>query len=76
MKLKAKLTILMLTLSLAGLTAIATTNHPVKAWLGCSQLKGCTGSGGCNDGNENSQCVITCADGTIVNCPPQGGGGN
>jgi hypothetical protein len=65
----SKWTLLVLSLSLGALTAIALDNRtPARAWLGCSSLKGCTGSGGCNDANSNG-CDLSCADGTKVSCP-------
>lgn len=39
------------------------------AGLKCNQLTGCTGESGCGGQGEGADCLLVCADETVIFCP-------
>lgn len=52
-----------LVLSTLVLGYAAFNPEPAKAGLWCSQLRGCKGQAGCEDGGSATGCTITCTGG-------------
>ena len=74
-----KTTSLMLALLFSGAMllgeAINTTTKAAEdavvepAGLKCNLLTGCTGGAGCEGQGEGADCIIVCADDTVIFCP-------
>lgn len=64
---RLRLSVFALTVSLLSLVGVASV-QPAEADLRCTQLALCEGGGGCLDGGDPVNCVITCTGGGTVTC--------